>query len=54
MGREGLKRRIIEKKCRTKRGMESRKIGMLEDIINGRSFTQIKDVENREKWRKSS
>ncbi|KAI5742336.1 hypothetical protein M8J77_006278 [Diaphorina citri] len=52
--RDCLQRRIMEGELRGKRSIGRKMFGMLRDVLNGRTFEQMKeDARDREKWRTS-
>ncbi|KAI5746672.1 hypothetical protein M8J77_006187 [Diaphorina citri] len=52
--RNCLQRRIMEGELREKRSVGRKRFGMLRDVLNGRTFEQMKeDAPDREKWRTS-
>ncbi|KAI5718355.1 hypothetical protein M8J77_019970 [Diaphorina citri] len=52
--RNCLQRRIMEGELRGKRSIGRKRFGMLRDVLNGRTFKQMKeDAQDREKWRMS-
>ncbi|KAI5742530.1 hypothetical protein M8J77_008273 [Diaphorina citri] len=52
--RNCLQRRIMEGELRGKRSIGRKRFGMLRDVLNGRTFEQMKeDAQDREKWRTS-
>uniref|UniRef100_A0A8D8WBD0 Endonuclease-reverse transcriptase n=1 Tax=Cacopsylla melanoneura TaxID=428564 RepID=A0A8D8WBD0_9HEMI len=52
--RDYLQRRIMEGKLEGRRPRGRRRFGMLTDMLNGRTFEQMKeDAQDRVKWRTS-
>uniref|UniRef100_A0A8D8S857 Endonuclease-reverse transcriptase n=1 Tax=Cacopsylla melanoneura TaxID=428564 RepID=A0A8D8S857_9HEMI len=52
--RDCLQRRIMEGKLEGRRPRGRRRFGMLTDMLNGRTFEQMKeDAQDRVKWRTS-